>query len=134
MVSTKNNKGKDPLKDDPQDPKLEEEDKSEAEEEVEEDPHSYPRDIIVSIRVVANPFNLKRGAWISTGGRVPYRFLAPRTLSSGNDNPFHTLIHKHQFQRVPEAELPSGWNMDRSNNVGNESSKFEEGWGKNSKR
>ena len=59
MVSTNNNKGKEPLKDDFKDPKQEEEIK---EEEVEEDPRSYPRTTIASIGVVANPFNLRRGA------------------------------------------------------------------------
>jgi hypothetical protein len=29
--------------------------------------------------------------------------------------------------------LPSGWDIDRSNNAGKESSKSEEGWGNNSK-
>ena len=56
--------------------------------------------------------------------------MAPRTPSSGNNNPFHTLIHKHQVQKVLEAELPSGWDMDRSNNAG----KFEgKEWGDSSK-
>jgi hypothetical protein len=48
--------------------------------------------------VVANPSKFKRGARISTGGNVPHHYLAPRTSSSGNNNPFHTLIHEHQFQ------------------------------------
>ena len=65
---------------------------------------------------------------MSTGGRVPRHLLAERTPSSGNNNPFHTLIHKHQFQRVPKVELPSGWDIDRSNNAGKGSSQFEEEW------
>ena len=134
MVSANNNKGKEPLEDDPQDPKLEEEVGSEAEGEVEEDPRAHPRATIASIGVVTNPFKLKRGARMSTGGKVPRHFLAPRTPSSGNNNPFHTLIHKHQFQRVLEAELPSGWDMDHSNYAGKKSSQFEEKvWGNNSK-
>ena len=120
MVFTNNNRGKEPLKDDSQDTKLEEEVKAQAEEEVEEDPRSYPHATIASIEVVANPVILRRGARMSTGGRVPHRFLAPKTPSLGTNNHFHTLIHKHQFERVPELEMPSGWNMDRSNNVGKE--------------
>ena len=82
MVSA-NNKGKEPLEDDPQDPKREEEVESEAEGEVEEDPRAYPRATIASIGVVANPFKLKRGARMSTGGKVPRHFLAPRTPERG---------------------------------------------------
>ena len=71
---------------------------------------------------------------MSTGGKVPRHSLAPRTPSSRNNNHFHTLIDKHQFQRVPEAELPSGWDMDRSNNAGKEDSQCEgKVWGNNSK-
>ena len=67
MVSNNNNnKGKEPLEDDPQDPMLKEEIESEDEGEVEEDPRQYPRATIASIGVVANPFNLKRGARMST--------------------------------------------------------------------
>jgi hypothetical protein len=73
---------------------------------------------------VTNPNKLKKGAWISTGGGVPRHFLAPRTSSSGN-NPFHTLIHEHQFQRVPKAKLPAS--------AKKESFKREEEWGNNSK-
>ena len=130
MVSTNNNRGKKPLKDDFKDPKQDEEIK---EEEVEEDPCSYPRATIASIGVVANPFNLRRGARMSTGGRVPRCFLAPKTPSPGTNNPFHTLIHKHQFERVPELEMPSGWNMDRSNNAGKDDDASEAEWGNNSK-
>jgi hypothetical protein len=65
---------------------------------------------------VTNPNKFKKGAWISTGGGVPRHFLAPRTSSSGN-NPFHTLIHEDQFQRVPKAKLPSSWDIDHSNSV-----------------
>jgi hypothetical protein len=77
---------------------MKEEVESEAEEELEEDQCSCPCAIIASIGVVANPNKFKKGAWISTRGNVPCHFLAPRTSSSGN-NPFHTLIHEHQFQR-----------------------------------
>jgi len=132
MVSNNNNKGKEPLEDETQDPKLKEEVKSEDEGEVEEDPREYPRATVASIGVVANPFKPRQGAQMSTGGKVPRRFLAPRTSSPGINNPFHTLIHKHQIERIPEAELPSGWNIDRSNNTGKRDSAAEE-WGNNSK-
>jgi hypothetical protein len=69
---------------------------------------------------------------MSSRGNVPCHFLAPRTPSSGN-NPFHTLIPEHQFQRVPKAKLPSSWNIDRSNSAGKEGFKCEEEWGDNSK-
>jgi hypothetical protein len=69
---------------------------------------------------------------MSTGGNVPCHFLAPRTSSSGN-NPFHTLIHEHQFQRVPKAKLPSSWDIDHSNSAWKEGFKCEEEWGNNSK-
>ncbi|KAK1683833.1 hypothetical protein QYE76_044681 [Lolium multiflorum] len=130
MVSK--NKGKGPLEEDIQDPELKEEVESEDEGEVEEDPRVYPRATVASIGVVANPFNLKRGAQMSTGGKVPHRFLAPRTSSRGINNPFHTLIHKSQIERIPEAELPSSWDMDRSNNAGRMKPEAEE-WGNNSK-
>ena len=90
MVSANNNKGKEPWEDDLQDPKLEEEVESEAEEEVEEDTHAYPCATIASIGVVANPFKPKRGARMSTGGRVPCHCLDQGTSSSGINNPFHT--------------------------------------------
>jgi hypothetical protein len=81
---------------------------------------------------VTNPNKFKKGARISTGGGVPRHLLAPRTSSSGN-NPFHTLIHEHKFQRVPKAKLPSSWDIDRSNSAEKESFKHEEEWGNNSK-
>jgi hypothetical protein len=34
---------------------------------------------------------------------------------------------------VPKSRLPSGWDIDRSNNAGKGSSKSEERWGNNSK-
>jgi hypothetical protein len=118
MVSANNDKGKKPLEDDHQNPKLEEEVGIEAEEEIEEDQGPCPRATVASIGVVANPRKFKIGARMSTGGKVLHHFLAPRTPSSGNNNPFHTVIHEHQFQRVPEAKVPSSWNIDRSNSAG----------------
>jgi hypothetical protein len=120
MASANNNKEKIPSKDDHQNPKLKEEVEGEAEEKIEEDQHPCPRAIVASIGAVANPNKLKKGAHISTRGNVPRHFLAPRTSSLG-DNPFHTLIHEHQFQRVPKAKLPSSWDIDRSNSVEKES-------------
>jgi hypothetical protein len=98
MASTSNDKEKTPSKDDHQDPKLKEEVESEAEEEeIEEEQRSCTRSIVASIGVVTNPNKFKRSAWISTGGAVPHHTLASQTSSLGN-NPFHTLIHEHQFQ------------------------------------
>jgi hypothetical protein len=133
MASASNDKEKTPLEDDHQDPKLKEEVDSEAEgEEMEEDQSPRPSTIVASIGVVTNHDKFKKSAWIRTGGGVPHHSLAPRTSSSGN-NPFHTLIHEHQFQRVPKVKLPSSWDIDRSNRAEKESSEREEGWGNNSK-
>jgi hypothetical protein len=133
MASANNDKEKTPSEYDHQDPELKEEVKSEADEEdIEEDQHPCPRSVIASIGVVTNPNMFKRSAWISTGGGVPHHTLAPRTSSSGN-NPFHTLIHEHQFQRVLRSRLPSRWDIDHSNSAGKESFKCEEEWGNNSK-
>jgi hypothetical protein len=132
MASTSNDKKKTPLEDDHQDSKLKEEVESEAEEEeIEEEQRSCTRSVVTSIGVVTNFNKFKRSSWMSTGG-VPRHTLAPWTSSSGN-NPFYTLIHEHQFQKVPRSRLPSGWDIDHSNSAGKESSKCEEGWGNNSK-
>jgi hypothetical protein len=133
MASANNEKGKMPSEDDHQDPKLKEEVESEAEEEeIEEDQRPCPSTVIASIGVVTNPNKFKKSARISIGGGVPRHPLAPSTSSSSN-NPFHTLIHEHQFQRVPKAKLPSSWDIDYPNSVEKESFKHEEEWGNNSK-
>jgi hypothetical protein len=113
---------------------LKEEVESEAEEEeMEEDQSSRLSTMIASIGVVTSHDKFKKSTCIRTGGGVPHHILAPQTSTSGN-NPFHTLIHEHQIQMVPRSRLPSGWDIDHSNNVGKGSSKCEEGWGNNSKR
>jgi hypothetical protein len=133
MSSANNDKGKKPLEEDHQDPKLKKEVESEAEgEEMEEDQSPRPSAVIASIGVVTNHDQFKKSARIRTGGGVPHHSLALRTSSSGN-NPFHTLIHERQFQRVPKAKLTSSWDIDCSNRAEKESSKHEEGWGNNSK-
>jgi hypothetical protein len=133
MASASNDKEKTPPKDDHQDSKLKEEVESEAEEEeMEEDQSPCPSTVIASIGVVTSHDKFKKSARIRTGGGVPRHSLAPRTSSSGN-NPFHTIIHEHQFQRVPKAKLPSSWDIDCSNRAEKESSKCEEGWENNSK-
>jgi hypothetical protein len=133
MASTSNDKEKTPPEDDHQDLQLKEEVESEAEEEeMEEDQSSHPSTMIASIGVVTSHDKFKKSARIRIGGGVPRHSLAPRTSSSGN-NPFHTLIHEHQFQRMPKAKLPSSWDIDRSNRVEKESSKSEGSWGNNSK-
>jgi hypothetical protein len=133
MASASNDKEKTPPEDDHQDSKLNEEAGSEAEEEeMEEDQSPRPSTIIASIGVVTSHDKFKKSARIRTGGGVPRHSLAPRKSSSGN-NPFHTLIHEHQFQRVPKAKLPSSWDIDRSNRAEKETIKSEEGWGNNSR-
>jgi hypothetical protein len=117
MASASNDKEKTSPEDDYQDPQLKEEVESEAkEEEMEEDQSSRPSTVIASIGVVTNHDQFKKSVRIRTGGGVPRHSLAPRTSSSGN-NPFHTLIHGHQFQRMPKAKLPSSWDIDRSNHT-----------------
>jgi hypothetical protein len=133
MASASNDKEKTPPEDDHQDLQLKEEVESEAEEEkMEEDQSSRPSTMIASIGVVISHDKFKKSARIKTGGGVPRHFLAPRAYSSGN-NPFHTLIHEHQFQRMPKAKLPSSWDIDHSNRAEKESSKSKDGWGNNSK-
>ena len=78
MDSTNNDEGKELSGDDLQDPKLEEEVKSEAEEK-EEARRPYPSATIASIGVVRNSYNIKKQARMSTGGRCPCHFLAKRT-------------------------------------------------------
>jgi hypothetical protein len=133
MDSSSNNKEKVLSEHDRQDLEPKEDVESEAKkEEIEEEQRSFPRTIIASIGVVTNPSKFKRSSWMSTGGGVPRHTLAPRTSPSSN-NHFHALIHEHQFQKVPRSRLPSGWDIDRSNNAGKESTKSEEGWENNSK-
>jgi hypothetical protein len=89
MVSSSDYKEKTPPEDDHQDFQL-------KEEEMEEDQSSHPSIMIASIGVVTSHDKFKKSARIRTGGGVPRHILAPRASSSGN-NPFHTLIHEHQF-------------------------------------
>jgi hypothetical protein len=133
MAPSSDDKEKTAPEDDYQDFQLKEEFESEAEEEeMEEDKSSRPSTMIASIGVVTSHDKFKKSARIRMGGGVPRHILAPRTPPSGN-NPFHTLIHEHQIQKVPRSRLPSGWDLDRSNNAGKEISKSEVGWGNNSK-
>ena len=82
MVSFNNNEGKELSEDDLQNPKVEKEVKSEAEEEVGDDRRSHPRTTIASIGVVESPFKFKRGARLRTGGGVPRHLLAESTPPS----------------------------------------------------
>jgi hypothetical protein len=103
MAPSSDNKEKTPPKDDHQGLQLKEEVESEAEEEeMEEDQSSCPSTLIASIGVVKSYDKFKKSARIRTRGGVPHHILAPRTSPSGN-NPFHTLIHEHQFQKVPRS-------------------------------
>jgi hypothetical protein len=103
MASSSNDKEKTPPKDDHQDLQLKEEVESGAkEEEMEEDQSSRPSTMIASIGVVTSHDKFKKSARIRTGGGVPRHILAPRTSLSGN-NPFHTLIHELQIQKVPRS-------------------------------
>jgi hypothetical protein len=103
MDSASNDKEKTPPEHDHQDLQLKEEVESEAEEEeMEEDQRSHPSTMIASIGVVTSHDKFKKSARIRIGGGVPCHILAPRTSPSGN-NPFHTLIHDHQIQKVPRS-------------------------------
>ena len=121
MVSA-NDKRKKTLEDGLQDPKLEEEVKSEDEEEVEEDKRHHLHATVASIGVVENPSNRKMGAQMSVGGRFQRLLLAPRTSSSSTNYPFHNLSHLDQIEKMPEVMRPNYWNIDRSNNAGKRSS------------
>jgi hypothetical protein len=103
MASSSNDKEKTPPEDDHQDLQLKEEAESEAEEEeMGEDQSSRPSTMIASIGVVTSRDKFKKSACIRTRGGVPRHILAPRTSPSGN-NPFHTVIHEHQIQKVPRS-------------------------------
>jgi hypothetical protein len=103
MDSASNDKEKMPSEDDCQDLEPKEEVESEAEkEEIEEEQRSFPCAVIASIGVVMNPSKFKTSSWMSTEGGVPRHTLAPRTPPPGN-NHFHTVIHEHQFQKVPRS-------------------------------
>ncbi|KAK1609081.1 hypothetical protein QYE76_032754 [Lolium multiflorum] len=130
MVS--NNKDKGPLKENIQDPELKEEDAREDEEEVEEAPQEHQRATVASIGVISNPSNIKRSARIATGGAVPRHYLAPRTSSPSNYNPYRNLIYDRQTERTPKVVLPSNWDIDRSDIAGEMKSEAE-GWGNNSR-
>jgi hypothetical protein len=99
MASSSDEKEKTPPEDDHQDFQLKEEVESEYEEE---DQSSRPSTMIASIGVVTSHDKFKKSACIRTGGGVSRHTLAPRASLSGN-NPFHTLIHEHQFQKVPRS-------------------------------
>jgi hypothetical protein len=99
MASSSDDKEKTPPEDDHQDFQLKEEVESEDEEE---DQSSLPSTMIASIGVVTSHDKFKKSARIRTGGGVPRHTLDPRASSLGN-NPFHTLIHEHQFQKVPRS-------------------------------
>ncbi|KAK1665507.1 hypothetical protein QYE76_053666 [Lolium multiflorum] len=130
MVS--NNKDKEPLKENIQDPELKKEDAREDEEEVEEAPQEHQQATVASIGVISNPSNIKRSARITTGGAVPRHYLAPRTSSPSNYNPYRNLIYDRQTERTPKVVLPSNWDINRSDNAGEMKSEAE-GWGNNSK-
>ena len=133
MVS--NNKDKEPMEENIQDPEWKEVDESvkeEDEEEAEEDSRAYPRATIASIEVVDSPFSANKSARIRTVGRVPRHYLAPKTSSSGTHHPFRNLIFNSQIERTPKAALPSNWDIDRSNTAGRMKPEGEE-WGNNSK-
>src|SRR4051812_12316932 len=115
-MASADDKGKKPEEEEPQDPK-EEETLVGYEGDMEEDKHPYTRATVASIGLVARPTKLRRTTRMSTGGKPPRRFYNPRSSPPRNKRPFHTLIHEHQYQHVPKGNLPSIWNMPRSNNA-----------------
>ncbi|KAK1558196.1 hypothetical protein QYE76_019029, partial [Lolium multiflorum] len=130
MVS--NNKDKEPLKENIQDPELKKEDAREDEEEVEEAPQERQQATVASIGVISSPSNIKRSARIATGGAVPRHYLAPRTSSPSHYNPYRNLIYDRQTERTPKVVLPSNWDTNRSDTAGKKEPEAEE-WGNNSK-
>ena len=109
------------MEEDLQDPGKEKEIKSEGEEEQGQHPHTDTT--IASSGVVANT---------TIGGKPPHHRSEPWSLPPCTKNPFHTLIHEHQYQNMPKGKLPSNWDLPRSSHAGKEDFKEEE-WGKNSK-
>jgi hypothetical protein len=99
MASSSGDKEKTPLEDDTKDFQLKEKVESEDEEE---DQSPRPSTVIANIGVVMDQDKFKKSAHIRTRGGVPHHTLAPRT-SLPSQNPFHTLIHEHQFQKVPKS-------------------------------
>jgi hypothetical protein len=99
MASSSGDKEKTPPEDDTKDFRLKKEVES---EDKEEDQSPRPSTMIASIGVVTDHDKFKKSARIRTGGGVPHNTLAPRT-SPPCQNPFHTLIHEHQFQKVPKS-------------------------------
>jgi hypothetical protein len=99
MASSSANKEKTPPEDDTKDFRVKEEVESEDEEV---DKSSRPNTMVASIGVVIDHDKFKKSARIRTGGGVPHHTLAPRT-SPSSQNPFHTLIHECQFQKVPKS-------------------------------
>ncbi|KAK1615325.1 hypothetical protein QYE76_020842 [Lolium multiflorum] len=130
MVS--NNKDKEPLKENIQDPELKKEDAREDEEEVEEAPQERQQATVASIGVISSPSNIKRSARIATGGAVPRHYLAPRTSYPSHYNPYRNLIYDRQTERTPKVVLPSNWDINRSDTAGEKEPEAEE-WGNNSK-
>ncbi|KAK1683385.1 hypothetical protein QYE76_044233 [Lolium multiflorum] len=129
MVS--NNKDKEPLKENIQDPELKKEDARE-DEEVEEAPQERQQATVASIGVISSPSNIKRSARIATGGAVPRHYLAPRTSYPSHYNPYRNLIYDRQTERTPKVVLPSNWDINRSDTAGEKEPEAEE-WGNNSK-
>jgi hypothetical protein len=127
MVSA-GEKGKETPEEDHKDYELD----HEVEEEAKKEPNPHSRATIASIGVVAEPSKFKVGARIKTG-RAPHHPLASRKAPPGKHNPFHTLIHGRDFGGVATSKLPSLWDIDRSNNAGEEDPNPDEGWGDNSK-
>ncbi|KAK1585951.1 hypothetical protein QYE76_000053 [Lolium multiflorum] len=101
MVS--NNKDKEPLKENIQDPELKKEDARE-DEEVEEAPQERQQATVASIGVISSPSNIKRSARIATGGAVPRHYLAPRTSYPSHYNPYRNLIYDRQLKGPPRID------------------------------
>lgn len=94
--------------------------------DMEEDKKPDTRTTVTSIGVVAKPTKLKWIARMSTGGKPSCHTLSPLSPSPSTKKPFHTLIHERRYQHVPKGNLPSMWDMLRSNHVGEEHTKKEE--------
>ena len=114
-MASSSNPDKEGLREDLEGHDAEEKEKTEATVGEEETPNPTPTVTIASIGVVPSKPKTKQGARMSTGGKIPRRSLAPRTFPSSTKRPFHTLIHKYPFEKVPQSKLPSSWDMDRSN-------------------
>ena len=97
-------------------------------EEFEEDQRQYPYTTIARIEVTKNPPVLGKKGELQSANKSPHG--AGRSSFSQTRNPFHTLIHSHQFENIPLGKLPSAWDIDHTHaGSGSFEAVNNDGWG-----